>query len=166
MRKVSEARNTSDNKESVLTYQKDDRDTQETNKLLTNKKNNNKITVFIALHLALLQQFVGINAVVGYGGDIAASAIPSLKSIFPMLINLEQVLTSLIVSYLLASVGRKKILLIGTMVGAISNGIIGIGFFIHDSNADVGNVFILFGLVVFMANFGLSLGPVVWLYIA
>jgi SP family xylose:H+ symportor-like MFS transporter len=123
------------------------------------------VAVFIALHLALLQQFVGINAVVGYGGDIAGSAIPSLKSIFPMLINLEQVLTSLIVSYLLSRIGRKTILQIGTIFGAISTGIIGVGFFIHDSNTDVGNVFILLGLVIFMANFGLSLGPVVWLYI-
>jgi len=133
--------------------------------LLSKKRSNTKIAIFIALHLALLQQFVGINAVVGYGGDIAGSAIPSLKTIFPMLINLEQVLTSLIVSYLLKSVGRKTILQIGTIVGAVSTGIIGIGFFIHDSNADIGNVFILLGLVIFMANFGLSLGPVVWLYI-
>jgi hypothetical protein len=29
---------------------------------------NSKIAVFIALHLALLQQMVGINAVVAYGG--------------------------------------------------------------------------------------------------
>jgi hypothetical protein len=35
--------------------------------LLKNRKNN-KIAVFIALHLALLQQLVGINAVVAYGG--------------------------------------------------------------------------------------------------
>lgn len=133
--------------------------------MLHKNRGNSKIAIFIALHLALLQQFVGINAVVGYGGDIAGSAVPSLKSIFPMLINLEQVLTSLIVSYLLSRIGRKTILQIGTIVGAISTGIIAIGFFIHDSNTDVGNVFILLGLVIFMANFGLSLGPVVWLYI-
>lgn len=117
------------------------------------------------MHLALLQQFVGINAVVGYGGDIVGEAIPSLKSIFPMLINLEQVLTSLIVSYLLSRIGRKLILMIGTIFAAISTGIIGIGYFIRDSYTDIGNVLILLGLVIFMANFGLSLGPVVWLYI-
>jgi hypothetical protein len=51
------------------------------------------------------------------------------------------------------------------VIGAVSTGIIGVGFFIHDSNTDVGNAFILTGLVIFMANFGISLGPVVWLYI-
>jgi MFS family permease len=88
-----------------------------------------------------------------------------LKSIFPILINLEQVLTLFIVSYLLSRVGRKTLLQLGTIIGAISTGIIAVGFFIHDSNTDVGNIFILLGLVIFMANFGISLGPVVWLYI-
>ena len=88
-----------------------------------------------------------------------------MKSIFPILINLEQVLTSFIVSYLLSRVGRKTLLQLGTIIGAISTGIIAVGFFIHDSNTDVGNIFILLGLVIFMANFGISLGPVVWLYI-
>ncbi len=88
-----------------------------------------------------------------------------MKSIFPILINLEQVLTLFIVSYLLSRVGRKTLLQLGTIIGAISTGIIAVGFFIHDSNTDVGNIFILLGLVIFMANFGISLGPVVWLYI-
>lgn len=82
-----------------------------------------------------------------------------------MLINLLQCLAPLVVSYLLSKLGRKSILQAGTVFGAITTGIIGVGFFIHDSNTDVGNVFILLGLVLFMANFGLSLGPVVWLYI-
>lgn len=70
-----------------------------------------------------------------------------------------------IVSYLLSRIGRKTILQFGTAVGAVSNGIIATGFFIHDSNTTLGNVLILTGLVIYMANFGVSLGPVVWLYI-
>lgn len=57
------------------------------------------------------------------------------------------------------------ILQFGTAVGAGSNALIAIGFFIQDANKDLSSGLILFGLVVFMANFGLSLGPVVWLYI-
>ena len=42
-----------------------------------------------------------------------------------------------------------------------------VGFFIKDSedNEDVGNNLIISGLVIYMTAFGLSLGPVVWLYI-
>jgi len=68
-------------------------------------------------------------------------------------------------SYLLSRIGRKVILQYGTFVGGVSNAIVAIGFFIKDSNDGLGSGLILFGLVVFMANFGLSLGPVVWLYI-
>jgi hypothetical protein len=56
-------------------------------------------------------------------------------------------------------------LLIGCVGAAVSTGIISIGYFIKDDNSDLGSGFILTGLVIFMANFGISLGPVVWLYI-
>jgi MFS family permease len=84
-----------------------------------------------------------------------------------MIINLEQVLTTFIVGYLLSKLGRKTILQFGTAVGAISTGIIGLGFLLKgdDGGLDLGAVLILIGLMVFMANFGMSLGPVVWLYI-
>lgn len=55
--------------------------------MLQTNKEDSPVAVTIALHLALLQQFVGINAVVAYGGEIAESAIPSLKSTFPIIIN-------------------------------------------------------------------------------
>ncbi len=132
---------------------------------MNSSKKPTRIAISIAIHLAVLQQFVGINAVVAYGGEIAGAVIPSIKSTFPIIINLEQVLTSLIVSYLLSKVGRKTLLQVGTALGAFATGIIAIGFFVKDSNSDLGSGFILFGLVVFMANFGISLGPVVWLYI-
>lgn len=82
-----------------------------------------------------------------------------------MLINLEQCLAPLVISYLLSKVGRRVILQAGTVFGAITTALIGVGFLIRDSNEDAGNIMILLGLVLFMANFGLSLGPVVWLYI-
>ncbi len=56
--------------------------------MLGQSRKNNKIAVIVAIHMALLQQFVGINSVVAYGGEIAGKAIPSLKAIFPILINL------------------------------------------------------------------------------
>lgn len=42
---------------------------------------------------------------------------------------------------------------------------IGIGFIIQDSSNTFASVLIISGLIIFMADFGLSLGPVVWLYI-
>lgn len=57
-----------ENTESVITYQNDIKSTEETENLLPKNRQNSKTAIFIALHLALLQQMVGINAVVAYGG--------------------------------------------------------------------------------------------------
>lgn len=127
----------------------------------------------MALHLAILQQFVGINAVVIYGTEIAGSVFESMKNLIPVILNLEQTLTSLVTSYLLTRLGRKQILQGGTLVSIISLLMIGIGFFVRGGSDDpepgpvttLGNVMIIAGLIIFMADFGLSLGPVVWLYI-
>ncbi len=73
-------------------------------------------------------------------------------------------MTSLLTSYLLTRLGRKQILQVGTIVSVISLVMIGIGFFTRSSE-HFSNFMIIGGLVVFMANFGLSLGPIVWLYI-
>lgn len=47
-----------------------------------------KIRVIFAIHLAVLQQFVGINCVVSYGVDIVAQIIPSIAKIIPVILNL------------------------------------------------------------------------------
>lgn len=84
----------------------------------------------MALHLALLQQFVGINVVVAYGPPIASEAMPDLNSsIIPMIINLEQVIGALACSYLLSKLGRKDILQAGCLAGTVSLLFITAGFF-------------------------------------
>lgn len=129
-------------------------------------KHGKKLRVVTAIHLALLQQFVGINSVIAYGVEIVAKAMPSLSNIIPVILNLEGVLASFVASLLLARLGRKIILQAGTLVSALSIMAVGIGFMVKESNGPLSNALVIIGLVVFMANFGLSLGPVVWLYIA
>lgn len=127
----------------------------------------------VALHLALLQQFVGINAVVIYATEIAASVFSNLKNFIPVIMNLEQTLTCLLTSYLLTRLGRKQILQGGTFIAVISLLLMGVGFFVRGGSdhpvegtaTTIGNIMIIGGLIIFMADFGLSLGPVVWLYI-
>ena len=44
--------------------------------------------IIVAVHLAALQQFCGINAVIAYGGEIVGGNDPTLKLMVPILINL------------------------------------------------------------------------------
>ncbi|TXH59204.1 MAG: hypothetical protein E6Q89_02540 [Bacteroidia bacterium] len=75
-------------------------------------------------------------------------------------------MAGIVSSFLLARLGRKIILQAGTLFAAISLILVAIGFWIKDSSPAASNVLVILGLVIFMANFGLSLGPVTWLYIA
>lgn len=120
----------------------------------------------MAIHLAALQQFCGINAVIAYGGEIVGGNNATLKLVLPILINSEQVFGAIFASYLLTTVGRKALLQIGAGMSCIGCGMIAIGFFITKSYPGISIVLIVFGLVLFMANFGFTLGPVVWVYLA
>ncbi len=84
----------------------------------------------MACHLAVLQQFSGINGVVVYGGEIAGQAFPDLQNILPSIQNLEQVLACLVTSYLLSRFGRKTLLQFGSLGSAIANGFMAVGFFL------------------------------------
>jgi MFS family permease len=74
-------------------------------------------------------------------------------------------LATFVTGYLLTKFGRKTILLYGSFFEGLACLIISIGFFILDDQEQLGQGFVLSGLFLFMAVFGLSLGPVVWLYI-
>jgi hypothetical protein len=95
--------------------------------------------------------------------------MPDLNSsIIPMILNLEQVVGALACSFLLSKLGRKDILQAGCLAGTASLLLITIGFFLKPNDGSsntLATALILIGLVIFMGNFGLTLGPVVWLYI-
>lgn len=67
---------------------------------------------------------------------------------------------------MLLKIGRKHVVLGGTIVAIFSLSLLGSGFFFIETIPTLANYLILFGLGIFMANFGLTLGPVTWLYIA
>jgi MFS family permease len=113
----------------------------------------------------LLQQFVGISAVATYAGEIASGNLQSFKAVLPSIVNFEQVATAVISSFLLKKYGRKMILQYGTIGAILTNFIIAIGFFASESSPGFSVTLILIGLFCYMANFGLSLGPVVWMFI-
>lgn len=107
----------------------------------------------------ILRQFVGINAVLAYGGAIVKKAIPGLRSIAPIVLTFETLLG-------VAKLGRRTILQGGTFILALSTLFITIGFFIIDSAYNAGTALVLIGLIVFMFTFGATLGSTIWPYAA
>jgi len=78
---------------------------------------------------------------------------------------LEQVIAAIFTTYLLTLIGRKALLQAGAFMACVGCGIIAIGFFLENTSPGISIVMIIFGLVLFMANFGFTLGPVVWVYL-
>lgn len=56
---------------------------------------------------------------------------------------------------------------VGTLLEGVADLMVAIGFFIRsgDEDSTIGQVLVLVGLFLYMGVFGVSLGPVVWLYI-
>ena len=82
-----------------------------------------------------------------------------------MILSLIQVVSPLILSTILACVGRKPIMQVGTFFNIITTAIVGTGFFLINSQFKVAAGMILAGLVLFIINFALTIGPLVWLYV-
>ena len=53
----------------------------------------------------------------------------------------------------------------GTIGAAVSNVVIALGFWLDEEHPTLSLVLILMALFYYMANFNLSLGPIVWMYI-
>ena len=91
--------------------------------------------------------------------------VPSLKLALPILINSVQVIAAVFTSYLLTKVGRKNLFQYGCIGATVSCTVIAIGFWAKEDREELGLGLIIAGLFLFMANFGLTLGPVVWVYL-
>lgn len=53
-----------------------------------------KIAIILAMHLSLLQPFMGINPVVIYGGKMLTDVIPNLNKVIPIFTTILPAITA------------------------------------------------------------------------
>ncbi len=126
----------------------------------------------IGIGLAVFQQITGINAIIYYANEIFGAAGFSTPqeqaAATTWAIGVVNVLATFIAVGYVDRFGRKPLLRAGLIGMALSLTVVGIGFHLLDgqSGAKGGEsptaVMTLVGLVVFIASFAFSLGPVVW----
>jgi hypothetical protein len=122
------------------------------------------IPTVMALHVSALQQLSGINIASIYAENISKEvASGEFALIMPTIINLLEFLGTFFSFFLLHRVGRRTILLYGSVIAGVANLVVMVGYFTRDSA--VGQAFLLAGLFVFVIDFGLTIGPVTWIYI-
>jgi MFS family permease len=123
--------------------------------------------LLIGLALAVFQQFVGVNTVIyfsptilTYTGLHANSAITDALSV-----GITNVVFTVLAVLLLDRVGRRVLLLAGTVGLCVALGLLGL-FFQLPALQQHAPWLALVALVLFIASFAIGLGPVFWLMIS
>jgi SP family arabinose:H+ symporter-like MFS transporter len=123
-----------------------------------------KMAVFIGVALAVLQQFTGIDAIIYYGPRIFEEAGFALTEALgsQVVIGIINVTFTVIAIFTIDTLGRKRLLLAGTSGMLLSLIIIGFLFFIGKAQG----ILLLSLVLIFIASFAFSLGPVVWVILS
>jgi MFS transporter, SP family, xylose:H+ symportor len=121
------------------------------------------LIIFIAIVLAVFQQFIGINVVLYYAGNIfrnmgASTDTSLLQTIIVGTINM---LFTVVAIFTVDRFGRRRLLLIGAIIMAIS--MISLGFSFYSGRT---NILALFFMLFYIAGFAMSWGPVTWVLLS
>lgn len=116
--------------------------------------------MIIAVLLMAVSQFCGINAIMYYSTDIFTKAGVGIKDAFAAsaLIGLVNLLFTFVAMGSVDKLGRRPLLIIGLVAQVLTLGTVGWMF-----HAGVHGVALLLAIVLFIAAFAMSLGPVPWI---
>ena len=120
----------------------------------------------VGVGLAVFQQITGINTVIYYAPTILQSAGISSASgaiLATAGIGVVNVIMTLVSMWLIDKMGRRPLLLTGTAGIAITLGVLGLAFL--RSGGGLAHVAVV-TLMVYVASFAISLGPIFWLLIS
>ncbi|OGN66251.1 MAG: hypothetical protein A2888_01105, partial [Chlamydiae bacterium RIFCSPLOWO2_01_FULL_28_7] len=153
---------------------KDADDTEIANLHLTEEKKslkhifdkNIKKALFMGIILSVLQQFSGINGVLFYAPKIfqmAGFSLASTAILASISIGIINVLSTIIALWLIDLVGRRVLLITGLIGMSFTLTALGISFmFVKKFLTEISIV----SIVLYIAFFAISLGPIVWLIIS
>ncbi|MBB3186692.1 D-xylose transporter XylE [Microbacter margulisiae] len=121
------------------------------------------LVIFIGIMLSVFQQFVGINVVLYYAGNIfrnmgASTDSSLLQTIIVGIVNLTFTVVAILT---VDKFGRKPLMIIGSIGMAISMIALGFTFF----SGHVGLLALIF-MLLYTAAFAMSWGPVCWVLLA
>lgn len=122
-----------------------------------------KKALFVGIGLSILQQLTGINAILYYAPEIFKSLGSStdVSLLETSILGVVNLIFTLLAIRLVDRIGRKPLLSIGSIGMSIALAAVGI-FIYFDA---LGNWVLPF-LLVFMASFSISWGPIVWVLLS
>ncbi len=122
------------------------------------------LVLFIGIMLSVFQQITGINAILYYGAEIFSNALgygpeDALKQ--QILLGGVNLIFTFVAIFTVDKWGRKPLLITGTF--GMAFGILLLGTLIYTNQL---GIFALLGLLIFIASFAMSMGPIVWVMLA
>ncbi|HWC35869.1 MAG TPA: sugar porter family MFS transporter [Mycobacteriales bacterium] len=123
--------------------------------------------IVVGLALAIFQQLVGVNTVIYYSPTILkATGLTADQSVTQALsVGITNVVFTVVAILLLDRVGRRKLLVTGTVGLTIALAVLGAYFQVPTLRQSYSWV-ALAALLLFIASFAIGLGPVFWLMIS
>jgi SP family xylose:H+ symportor-like MFS transporter len=127
------------------------------------------LIIFIGIMLSVFQQFVGINVVLYYAGNIfrnmgASTDSSLLQTIIVGIVNLTFTVVAIMT---VDKFGRKPLMIIGSIGMAVSMVALGFTFFLGGSElSKAGGFTALIFMLIYTAAFAMSWGPVCWVLLA
>ena len=124
-----------------------------------------RATLTVGVGLAILQQITGINTVIYYAptivqdAGIGSSSAAILTAVAAGVVNVGMTIVAI---RLLDRVGRRPLLLIGVAGMTVSLFTLGLAFELGEGSTAT-SIVAVGSLVVFVASFAVSLGPIFWL---
>lgn len=119
--------------------------------------------IFVGILLSVFQQFVGINVVLYYAGNIfrnmgASTNSSLLQTIIVGFVNLTFTVVAIMT---VDKFGRKPLMIIGALGMAVSMIALGLSFYTHNEG-----VIALIFMLLYTAFFAMSWGPVTWVLLS
>ena len=123
-----------------------------------------RTVLFIGVTLSILQQVTGINAILYYGAEIFSNALgygpeDALKQ--QILLGLVNLVFTFVAIYSVDKWGRRPLLMVGATGMLI--GLLTVGLSLYTGQLGIVS---LIGILVFIASFALSMGPVTWVLLS
>jgi sugar porter (SP) family MFS transporter len=124
--------------------------------------------LIVGIGLAVFQQVTGINTVIYYAPLIIQSAGISSASgaiLATAGIGVVNVLMTIVAMWLIDRMGRRPLLLIGIAGMIVTLGILGLAFHMAGRTGALAWLAVV-SMMVYVASFAISLGPIFWLLIS
>jgi len=127
-----------------------------------------RMAVFIGISLAILGQFMGVNAVLYYGPTIfQETGLSEGDSLFyQSIIGIVNVVSTVLAMWLIDKIGRKKLVYYGVTGMIISLILTGIYFAVNKTTAIIPPVTLLILLLFYIFSCAISICVVIWVLIS